>query len=121
MGTLHQRHNRVPTNDAISSHRLHSMERNYTHFYTHISVHTHTNTLFKSAVQTYQKYFNIRAHVEHHNVVLVDSELSATVDNSDSVQGRRVLLIEDDSTQLFKNTGTQSWYNTHHILKAQIA
>ena len=26
-GTLHQRHSRVPTNDATSSHRLHSIER----------------------------------------------------------------------------------------------
>ena len=26
-GTLHQRHSRVPTNDATSSHRLHSLER----------------------------------------------------------------------------------------------
>ena len=26
-GTLHQRHCRVPTNDATSSHRLHSIER----------------------------------------------------------------------------------------------
>ena len=26
-GALHQRHSRVPTNDATSSHRLHSIER----------------------------------------------------------------------------------------------
>ena len=26
-GTMHQRHSRVPTNDATSSHRLHSIDR----------------------------------------------------------------------------------------------
>ena len=29
-GRLHQRHSRVPTNDATSSHRLHSIERDQT-------------------------------------------------------------------------------------------
>ena len=38
MGTLHQWHSRVPTNDATSSHRLHSIERDIAKAFDQISV-----------------------------------------------------------------------------------
>ena len=37
-GTLHQRHSRVPTNDATSSHRLHSIERENVYMYMYMYV-----------------------------------------------------------------------------------
>ena len=64
-GTLHQWHSRVPTNDATSSHRLHSIEREHETLYG-IFIET------KRAYRLYERYYNI-----HFKLVFYDCKSSS--------------------------------------------
>ena len=57
-GTLHQRHSHVPTNDATSSHRLHSIEREFIFYLKNISALSLTSVLFSRHVQLWLFKFN---------------------------------------------------------------